>query len=136
LDAVKILIVEDDRLQVSALERWLHMGGHEVCWAQSAGSALMVLVAELPVRPIQVAIVDVHLGPGMDGIDLCTAMRRHPDDRIKGCAVVLLSGDSESSVRRMADAKSRALLTTRAIMQKPLSLQKLEVLLQIIQEAS
>lgn len=121
---MKVLIVDDDPLTVRGLENWLRHEKHEVCWAASGEKGFVVLETEIAFgAPCDVAIVDINLGDGIDGVEFCRRLRRHPEPRIKAMAAIILTGDTPSAVhQQIADralAERDALLSVRIIVQKP-----------------
>jgi two-component system invasion response regulator UvrY len=77
------LVVEDDPLTRVMLESTLSGAGLEVVAVGHADEAL----AAVELRPVQVAVLDIHLGVGPSGLDLAHELRRrHP-----GIAIVMLT---------------------------------------------
>jgi two-component system cell cycle response regulator len=70
--ASKVLLVDDDELVRSCLGAIIAAEGYEVATAPDAEAALMSMQNDF--API--VILDVTM-PGMDGLDLCRAIRRH-----------------------------------------------------------
>jgi two-component system, OmpR family, response regulator VicR len=68
--ASRILIVDDDRAILAALQRLLEREGYQVFSAVSAEEAL----AQLEAQPVELALLDVAL-PGQDGLSLCRQIR-------------------------------------------------------------
>ena len=68
--ASRILIVDDDRAILAALQRLLEREGYQVYSAVSAEEAL----AQLEAQPVELALLDVAL-PGQDGLSLCRQIR-------------------------------------------------------------
>lgn len=67
-----VLVVEDDNLVRAALAAGLEHHGYEVRAAGDARSAMTAFDEFAP----QVALLDLHLGPGPTGIDLAVGMRQ------------------------------------------------------------
>ncbi len=67
----KIVIVEDEPKLVGILEYLLETEGYEVASSLRGDTALAVIEAQKP----DLVLLDIML-PGMDGFDLCTAIRR------------------------------------------------------------
>lgn len=65
-----ILIVDDDRAILAALQRLLEREGYRVQSAVSAEEAMAFLEAQ----PVELALLDISL-PGQDGLSLCRQMR-------------------------------------------------------------
>lgn len=71
-----MLLVEDDNLVRAALAAGLTHHGLEVTAVGDARAAMESFVT----RPPEVAVLDLHLGPGPTGLDLAVGMReRSPD---------------------------------------------------------
>jgi CheY-like chemotaxis protein len=69
-----LLVVDDDRVLLEAMEEILSSFGHAVCAVTSGEAALSAIEA----NPPELIIADVIM-PGMSGIDLLKAVRSHPD---------------------------------------------------------
>jgi two-component system, OmpR family, response regulator MprA len=68
---VRILVVDDDRAVREALRRTLALAGYEVELAQDGEQALELIVRAVP----DAVLLDVGL-PGIDGLEVCTRVRR------------------------------------------------------------
>src|SRR5437667_9694563 len=66
----QILIVDDDRAILAALQRLLEREGYQVRSATSAEEAIALLEAQ----PAELALLDIAL-PGQDGLSLCRQIR-------------------------------------------------------------
>src|SRR5438876_8366562 len=66
----QILIVDDDRAILAALQRLLEREGYQVRSATSAEEAITLLEAQ----PAELALLDISL-PGQDGLTLCRQIR-------------------------------------------------------------
>ncbi|HUP53345.1 MAG TPA: response regulator transcription factor [Longimicrobiales bacterium] len=66
----RVLVIDDDRKLCSLLSEYLGSVGLEVLTAQSADRGLPLLRAEQP----DIVVLDVML-PGMDGFEICRAIR-------------------------------------------------------------
>lgn len=75
-DALSILVVDDSVEALQILETTLKKAGYSV-WAVLSGEDALKLVAErgLP----QLALVDLHMPPGMDGFELCDRLNQFCD---------------------------------------------------------
>ncbi len=85
----KVLVVDDDRNLRTIIRTNLEVAGYRVVTANDAADALTVLGQEIP----DLIVLDVML-PGMDGIELCRRIRRHPT-----CAhvpIMMLTARSET----------------------------------------
>jgi DNA-binding response OmpR family regulator len=67
----RVLVIDDDRKLCSLLSEYLGSVGLEVLTAQSADTGLPLLRTEQP----DIVVLDVML-PGMDGFEICRAIRR------------------------------------------------------------
>jgi len=65
-----ILLVEDEPSVGELVRGYLQRDGYRVVWVRSGEEAL----AELERHPVRLVILDIGL-PGMDGFDVCRAMR-------------------------------------------------------------
>jgi two-component system sensor histidine kinase/response regulator len=83
-----VLIVEDSRTQAEALRTLLDEAGYVVSVARSGGDALTVLAK----HDTDLVISDVIM-PGMNGFDLCRAVRRDPS--IAALPFILLTSLAE-----------------------------------------
>lgn len=75
-NALSILVVDDSVEALQILEKTLQKAGYSV-WASISGEDALKLIAEqgLP----QLAIVDLHMPPGMDGFELCERLNQFCD---------------------------------------------------------
>lgn len=88
----RILIVEDDRDIADLIEHYLQKAGHTVDRLAS-GSAVLPRLRE---RPTDLLILDLML-PGMDGLQVCQAMRAEP--AMAAIPVIMLTARGEESDR-------------------------------------
>lgn len=93
---IGVLIVEDDPLIAEGLAMVLEGLDIKVCGI--AASAAAALAALTTIRPPDVALVDISLRGGMDGIDLAVALRR------SGIPSILLSGQWSADLGVRAEA--------------------------------
>jgi DNA-binding response OmpR family regulator len=70
--AVRILLVEDDDDLRAVIADALKADGHDVRGTGESEAALAVLAD----APPDVLILDIALGPGLDGIEICRRLRR------------------------------------------------------------
>ncbi len=94
-DGVGVLVVEDEYLVALYLEDALDDLGYRCCGV--AGTAEEALAMAESQRPA-IALVDIGLRGGGDGIALASALR----DRF-GVAVIFLSGSSDPETRQRAE---------------------------------
>lgn len=70
-----ILLVEDEREPAEILANYLKMHHYEVLVANDGPTAMNLL--EQHARDIHIAVLDIMV-PGMDGLEICRAIREHP----------------------------------------------------------
>jgi two-component system, OmpR family, response regulator MprA len=71
IEAVRILVVDDDRALGEALRRALELAGFEVQLAADGVQALELVAQALP----DAVVLDIGL-PGLDGLEVCRRLRR------------------------------------------------------------
>jgi len=98
---MKILIVEDVKIQRKALESVLRTAGYETV---SAGSVTAGLKACAQHRPDMI-LADVNLPDG-NGFDLCSSVKT--DARLAHIPVILLTGDAVSVDQRVSGLQTGA----------------------------
>ena len=111
MDALRILIADDESLRVMSLKGQLEALGHKVIAEASNGKEAVHLADEL--RP-DLAILDIRM-PEMDGIE--AAKRSPPSDPIP---IILLTAYSEREL-----AERAAMANVSAYLMKPVSEQDL-----------
>src|ERR1041384_6465759 len=84
----KILLIEDSRTQAEGLRHALESNGYRVHWASGAEQAL----ESLRDTAFDLVVTDI-LMPGMDGFELCQAIKKDPSTR--SIPVILLTALSE-----------------------------------------
>ncbi|QYD71032.1 response regulator [Paraburkholderia edwinii] len=87
----KVLLVDDDAENLSALQGALESDGHEVAVARDASAAMAILNG----APIQCVVTDLEM-PGTDGAQFSRQIRTHPVHR--DLPIVMLSAAPEPSV--------------------------------------
>ncbi|MCC6765188.1 MAG: response regulator [Deltaproteobacteria bacterium] len=87
-----VLVVDDDRNAVDILERLLIKEGFAVQCAHGGREALAAVAA----HPIDVILLDVMM-PGMDGFQVCEALRK--DERTREIPVILLTAKDDMETR-------------------------------------
>jgi CheY-like chemotaxis protein len=87
----KVLLVDDDAENLSALQGALESDGHEVAVARDASAAMAILNGEA----IQCVVTDLEM-PGTDGAQFCRQVRMHPVHR--DLPIVMLSAAPEPLV--------------------------------------
>src|SRR5690349_14760271 len=86
-----VLLVEDDDELREVMAGALAADGHRVVEAAHGGAALDALAA----RPFDLLLLDLALGPGPDGIEVCRRLRRAGADLH---VLVLTARDGEAHV--------------------------------------
>jgi len=81
---LRILVVDDEAINLKLVSRLLEMEGYEVITAQS-GEASLRLIEQ---SPPDMALLDVMM-PDMDGYELCRRLRQNP--RTAGIPIVMLT---------------------------------------------
>jgi DNA-binding response OmpR family regulator len=85
----KILVVDDDPFNLRIVKHALEQSGFQVSTAQSGEAALSLLSTEgLP----QLAVVDIHMPPGMSGFEFCYNVHQFSD-----LPVVMLTAVNEEA---------------------------------------
>lgn len=94
-ERAKILLVDDDALQLAALVAVLEGHGYSLRVARTGEAAVRLAAVEQP----DLVLLDVLLGPGMDGYETCAALRADP--LTARCKVLFLSTleDTDDRVR-------------------------------------
>lgn len=87
----KRILVVDDQADLRLLIRLSLRSLGEVIQAASAEQALGMIDERLP----DLAVLDVCLGQGRSGIELCRSLRA--DARTRGIAIILLSANGQQS---------------------------------------
>src|SRR5919198_349157 len=87
----RVLVVEDDADVREVMADALAADGHEVVVASDGRAAL----DELAGRPFDLVLLDVALGPGPDGVDVCRRLRAAGDD---AHVVAVTARDGEADI--------------------------------------
>jgi sigma-B regulation protein RsbU (phosphoserine phosphatase) len=85
-----ILLVDDSPMNLQVLTRTLHGSGHRILAAKDGQAALQIARQARP----DLMLLDVMM-PGMDGFEVCRAIKAHPDTR--DIVVIFLSALGEVS---------------------------------------
>jgi CheY-like chemotaxis protein len=93
----RILIADDSRPIRMLIRRALSIEDHEIVEAEDGDKALDALLRERP----DIVILDVIM-PGLNGIDVCRAVRADPE--LAATPVIFLTGDVMSDQLREAGA--------------------------------
>lgn len=113
LEDVTILLVEDDPRAAKWVRVALEDRGAKILWATRIDQARMLIERHDP----EIGVLDVSLPDG-NGLDLIVELRT----KERPCATVVLTGNSESSVARIA-----AGLGVTEFLDKPVELDRLHV---------
>lgn len=98
MELASVLLVDDDTFTRTALSAALSSRGIRIVAAtDNAGSALEILKSHNP----DVAIVDLDLGPGPSGIDICHALRAHKPD----LGLILLTSYTDPRIHDPSNSK-------------------------------
>lgn len=87
MSARKILVVEDNDMNMQLVEFLLEEGGYEIVKATSGEEALAITRDRTDGAP-DLILMDIHL-PGMDGLSVVRAMKA--DDRTAGVPILALT---------------------------------------------
>lgn len=95
----RILVVDDEAALREVIARRLRRAGYAVKTAENADVALSL--TELGRPPFDLIVTDVHMPPGMNGLDLATVLiERRPSQRI-----IIMTSDPDEALRRAALAR-------------------------------
>ena len=116
MDKKKILIVEDNEMNLELATDLLELSGYLVFCAQTAEEGLKMAGAELP----DLVLMDISL-PGMDGLEAARILKQ--DERTRSIPVVALSahamkGDEERALMMGFSGYITKPIDTRAFPQK------------------
>jgi adenylate cyclase len=101
----RILVVDDDWLSRDLHATYLTTSGCEVVTASSGESALEAIRGQPP----DLALVDLQM-PGMDGLELCRAMKQAPDTRFVP-VIIVTAMDGEDDELRAIEAGADDFIT-------------------------
>src|SRR5690349_10915437 len=90
--AGKVLVVDDEPVNVDLLSRVLSRDGYEVISAPNGALALEAVDRDHP----DVVLMDINM-PGVGGLEACRRLKRHPATRL--LPVILLTGLSRATDR-------------------------------------
>jgi signal transduction histidine kinase len=102
---VKVLVVEDDAVQMTLLTLLVEKHGHVVVSAKDGQKALEVVETDCP----DIIISDINM-PVMDGLALCTEIKSSPHTRKLPVLLVTATEDANDILRAM-DAMADGYLT-------------------------
>jgi CheY-like chemotaxis protein len=87
MNARKILVVEDNDMNMQLVEYLLEEGGYEIAKASSGEEALAIARDPVTIAP-DLILMDIHL-PGMDGLSVVRAMKT--DERMREVPILALT---------------------------------------------
>jgi CheY-like chemotaxis protein len=105
--ALRVLLVEDEMLIADYLALLIEEAGHAVLGPAATAAEALAILRD---GPPDVAVLDVKLPGGMDGIELAAEIRR----RHAGLPVVFASGSGDPTTRSRIEAAGAL-----AFLQKP-----------------
>jgi len=88
----RILIVEDERDIVAVIKGYLEKAGYRTLTAYDGKTGLFMARQERP----DLIVLDLMLG-GMDGLDVCQAIRRDRDPVVAGTPIIMLTARVEEA---------------------------------------
>lgn len=103
-----ILIVEDEENARMGMKLILEDAGHTTCWAANGEAALQQAAIEKP----DLVLLDVKLGPGIDGIEVARRLPKHVN-------VIIVSALSTYEIYGRAVSVQNAINGVLAIVEKP-----------------
>lgn len=95
----RILVVEDDNLLRTSVQRILEKAGHEV-WAMPGPEAAMSHLAR---NPVDVVVTDIHM-PRMSGVDLILKIDQSQRPRVIAMSGGAVGGEAEDTLAEARDA--------------------------------
>lgn len=108
-----ILIVDDDPMFRSPIERLLHNHGHTTCAAGKGSDALRLMYTE----PVKVIILDINLTHEMSGWDLIRI--RFADEKLRKIPLVIMSGYAQEDILAGINARKNMMSGKSIVMSKP-----------------
>lgn len=92
VDAIKVLIVEDDKFLSELISTKLTKEGFEISLATDGETGLQKAVGEKP----NIILLDIML-PGMSGFDVLKALKGNEDQAVANIPVLILSNFGQES---------------------------------------
>jgi CheY-like chemotaxis protein len=128
---LKILVVEDDPLTRSALQRLLNMAGHEVQFAFTAEAAMTLLLHE---PKFDAVLLDILLGPHGDQTGWAVAGFMQAHAHTRDVPIVVISGMDPDDIREGAKSYANLLAKAALIIGKPVDADKLLSMLEQLEK--
>jgi two-component system cell cycle response regulator DivK len=97
MDAVKVVVIEDNPLNMELVTDLLETAGHRVLWAAKAEDGLALARSEAP----DVILMDIALG-GMDGLSATRLLKEDPqtcDIPVVAMTAHALRGDEDRAIQ-------------------------------------
>lgn len=94
MDAVRILVVDDEQAGLDTVEALLHADRYDLVFATRGRQAL----DRLAVGPVDLILCDVMM-PGMDGYEVCRQVKAHPDWRFIPLILLTVLDGTDDMVR-------------------------------------
>jgi two-component system alkaline phosphatase synthesis response regulator PhoP len=94
----KIMVVDDERDVVEVMKRILEKKGHEVIGLTSGEKCLEILRIEKP----DLILLDIIM-PGLDGYDVCRAIREDDETSSIKIAVLTVKSDDKDKVKSLEE---------------------------------
>lgn len=89
-----ILIIEDEEKIARWVRTYFERAGYQVRWAKDGPTGLATAQTHYP----DLILLDLNL-PGLDGLDLCQALRRDPRPAVAGIPLIMLTARVEEADR-------------------------------------
>lgn len=96
MNGVKVVVIEDNRLNLELVSDLLEMAGHQVLWAAKAEEGLALVRSESP----DVILMDIALA-GMDGLSATRILKEDPQTRhipVVALTAHALRGDEQKAL--------------------------------------
>ena len=88
----KILVIEDDKFLIKALQDHLKRSGFEVVVALDGEEGMKLIISEKP----DLALLDLIM-PKKDGFEVLAEVKGNSDDKIKNIPIIILSNLGQES---------------------------------------
>jgi PAS domain S-box-containing protein len=95
---LRILVAEDNELNVALLEELLRRRGHHAKFARDGRAALDLALALAPDEACDLMLLDLHM-PGLDGFQVARAIREHEQCTSRHLPIIALTARSSAHDR-------------------------------------